>query len=174
MSLMEVAAVGAVLGVFSAINATIVRIGTDIWEPVEWEGFMMGITSSGFSVGGYLVSLTSELVNGERGRCLYLLAVAGIDFGLKGIPVSVTGAPIKMETPGVFGPRPWVFSGLFGMVGVGNTYGVSIGASAFSMGFGVGHFSPGLLVGLDLGILGVGGVSIPLYLDPPCLGLFCD
>jgi RHS repeat-associated protein len=163
MTLVDVAVTGAIIGIVSTIYTAVAWIGTERWGTIEWHGYMAGVTGGGLTVGGFLIGLTSEEVNGHDATGIYLVAAGGWDVGP--LPVSVTGAPVTVETPALYGPNGWLLAGPFGIAGASYVQGVGITATGFTMGIGVGWFSPGVAIGRDIGLLGMGGFAIPLVVQ---------
>ncbi len=143
-----------------------------------WKGGMLVVThGNGWGgIGGIVIKLTSEYQNGKRAEGWYLLAMGGYTVSpefMKKIPVdfpSITWSQAVMETPGVFGPKPWILGGPCSWISGTASWGGGPSYTRMSMGMGIGSIDwtypvPGWVIGKDIGFDLMAGVSIPLYMN---------
>jgi RHS repeat-associated protein len=145
--------------------------------PVEWSGIIMILTYSpspvGPAGGGLLIELESECHFGKKGVGKYLVVMAGLTFSasVPGFP-SFSVTSITLETPGMFGPNPWVLGGLVTFISASVVVG-PVGWSwggALIMGMGRGEFKwqGNYAFGFtDIGLDVMVGVAAPIYAPRP-------
>ena len=83
------------------------------------------------------------------------------------IPFSEAVAMITVQTPGIFGPKPWTLIGPFSWTSATAAWGFGGGWTAMYMGMGIGEIRlmPGAVYGIDIGLDAMGGLSIPIYMS---------
>ena len=142
--------------------------------PVKWSGIIMILTHGNMvGGGGLLIELESECHFGKKGVGKYVVAMVGLTFSwsVLGFP-SFSVTSITLETPGMFGPNPWVLAGLATFISLAfvvGPVGWSWGGAVF-MGMGRGKFS---LKGdyafgfTDIGLDIMVGIAAPIYAPRP-------
>ncbi len=147
-------------------------------EALEWKGGMLVAThGNGWGgIGGIIIKLTSQYQNDKRAEGWYLLLMAGYTWSpefMKKIPVnfpSITWSLAVIETPGVFGPKPWILGGPCSWISGTASWGGGWSYTRMTMGMGIGTIDwtyplPGWVVGKDIGFDMMAGLSVPLYMN---------
>jgi RHS repeat-associated protein len=177
-TLTEGQSIALILNIFAGYTQAIVgQIWQDIAQSsVNWNGYMVNATYSiegtGQAVSGFIVDVTSDVVNNEQTRGVWVVLGVGLAFGppvpspvsfSAGVP-SPSGAPTTISSPPIFGVNPVALSGFFNYVGLDGIGIGGVSGSAFSMGYGT---SAGfnLALGLSLGASAFTGISVPLFWD---------
>jgi RHS repeat-associated protein len=174
MSLFEASATVAVVGILASmaqINVgAMLGAGPDK-EYLNWNGSMaiaqatVGIPTMGLSWGPSVslavVHLKSDRYKGKVATAEYEVVLYGVSGGLA---ASLTKFELTMRTPYLFGPKPWLFSGVCSWLSAtavlsDNGFGFGRSLTQVTIGFGIGDFSFASIEGIDVGLDAMTGLS---------------
>jgi RHS repeat-associated protein len=167
MSLVNVMVTVAIVGILASVAyASFFHLLSIMHTPVRWEGILMyGGGGAGVGASGFWTRLESDCYNGKKANGHYLMAAAG---GMLGpLPVGMGVGFVSLITPGMFGPKPWTLIGTFSWMSATAAWGIGLSYTAFYMGMGIGEIGilPGVAFGIDVGLVALGGISIPIYMS---------
>ncbi len=122
-----------------------------------------------------VADLVSDCYCGKKSEGTFFIIVVGVDGGPLSFSVGATAASagdvpsieggLVMRTPGLFGTKTFTLAGPAAWLSATAVASYTV----MTMGMGMGELSlaPGAVVGIDLGLNLMGGISIPVHSAGP-------